>query len=122
MNYTYLESAPPKKKKKKRKKRTELNRFIRQRSYAYHTHIPTTNTHTRMHRPSPKVNHPHSQIYAIKYGLKLCVSISVQYVAAPRNLASTWQMIPCFGLGAKTKSQITFLVVWPVTITLNQLS
>ena len=63
MNYTYLESAKNKtknnnnnkttttttttnKKEKRKKRRTEQNRFIGQRSYAYHTHIPTTNTHT----------------------------------------------------------------------------
>ena len=32
--------------KKKKGKKEEQNRFIGQRSYAYHTHIPTTNTHT----------------------------------------------------------------------------
>ena len=32
--------------KKEEKRRTEQNRLIGQKSYAYHTHIPTTNTHT----------------------------------------------------------------------------
>ena len=56
MNYTYLESATTTKKTQKTKKKQtnkqtnkkeqKQNRFIGQRSYAYHTHIPTTNTHT----------------------------------------------------------------------------
>ena len=60
MNYAYLESATKKqkqtnkqtkrinnkKREREKKRRTEQNRFIGQRSYAYHTHIPTTNTHT----------------------------------------------------------------------------
>jgi len=53
MNYTYLESATTTKKttnqQTNKPKRTEQNRFTGQRSYAYHTHIPTTNTHTHTH-------------------------------------------------------------------------
>ena len=43
----YIFRISKKRKKKRKKRRTEeQNRFIGQRSYVYHTHIPTTNTHT----------------------------------------------------------------------------